>query len=296
MPELWRNAIVLGSAAVIIAAVAAFPRGRILVLVLVGVGVAAAFGLDVLDPAWALGSLGRDAPWTGALILAAWSLHAGTRWTQPRAWWSVVLTAALLGDVFVALGLAVCEPDPRRRARLVLAASGASLIGVTGGAAPLLLGWGGIEVAALGALCAAVGFVGGGDGARVRPSFEAGRVLVPVLGAVATWLVIAGGGLEFAAMGLESLPIVEPRFHRVVVAGAGALAGVVGDEGVMALYAQGTLDRALSLRTDETRQLLLAGLAVGGGLPLLLLTRSSLRVGLPLWAVQVLLLLLWASR
>ncbi len=295
MPELWRNALVMGGAAVLIAVAGAIPRVRLLVPVLGAVAVAVAFGLGVLDPAWVLGSLVRDAPWLGAAVLGLWSVHAGTGWVRSGSWWAVVVLSALLGDVFVAAGLAAAEPDPRRRARLVLAASGASLVGITSGAAPLILGWGGASVAAVGVLCAAVGFTTGGTSVRGPARFEPGRALVPLLGAVATWLVVAGGGVEFLAMGLEQLPVVEPRYHRLVVAGVAAVAGAVGDEGLMALYAHSALDRALSLRGDDARQLLVAGLGIGGGLPLLVLTRSSLRVGLPLWGLQALVLALWAA-
>ena len=71
------------------------------------------------------------------------------------------------------------------------------------------------------------------------------------------------------------------------------LLGVLTDEGAGALAAQAVLDRAFNIQGDWARQMSVAGLAVGGGLPLLLLSRSSLRVGLPLWALQVALTLLW---
>jgi hypothetical protein len=296
MPELYRNALALGGATVVIAVGAQFPRLRpflpFLALAACGLG----FGLEVLDRAWAFASLRSDAPWLVAVVLAAWSVHGGSAWLRARSWWAVVAAAAVFGDLFVAAGLAVVEPDPRRRARLVVAASGASLLGRTSGAGALVLGWGGVEVVALGIACALVGFVRGGvvDRAPLRPAWSA--MVPPLVAAVATWLVAAGGSLEVVAVGLEQAPIEFPRVWEALVAGAAALAGVLGDEGTFALIARGMLERALSLRGDQMRQLLLAGLGVGGGLPLLLYTRSSLKVGLPLWLVQVAMLLGWSLR
>lgn len=295
MPELWRNAVGMGAVAAILAVLAQLPRARVSMPVILLAGGGLAVFWKILDPAWALGSLGRDTPWAGATLLALWSLHAGSGWARPRAWWAVVGLAALFGDLFVALALAVAEPDPRRRARLVLAASGASVIGL-GGAAPLVLGWGGGSVAVLGLVCAAVGFTPGGGTERAAPSAAPGRVLVPLLGAVGVWLAIAGGAIEFLALGLERLPVVLPRVHTLAVAVGAAAAGAVGDEGVLALAADAALDRGFSLRDDSTRQALVAGLGIGGGLPLLVLSRSSLKVGLPLWAVQLLLLAGWTLR
>lgn len=297
MPEIVRNALALGGTAALLAGASQVPRLRAFLPVLALSGVVLALVLGALDRRWALASLGADAPWLGGGLLALWSLHAGSGWLKPRAWGVVVLVAALLGDRFVALGLAAAEPDAGRRARLVLAASGASLVGPVGSAAALGLGWGGLEVAVLGLLAAGVGFARAPGTAERGAPRPAPADLLPALAAVlGVWLATLGGGLEFAAQGLERLPLLFPRVHGPLTALAGALAGVLGDEGFLGLGVAGLLDRAGGIHDDLARQRLLAGLALGGGLPLLVLTRSSLRVGLPLWLLQLLLLLGWAWR
>jgi len=295
MAEIVRNALVLGGSAALLAGLGQHARVRPYLPFLALVGVVGALGLGALHPTWALASLLADAPWLGALALAAWSLHAGTGWLRVGAWPLVVLVAALLGDRFVALGLALGEPDPARRARLVLAASGASLVGPLGSAAGLSLGWGGMEVALLGLLAASVGYTRAGPPPeRVAPRFAAIELVLPLTAALGVWLATLGGALEFAAQGIEQLPLLFPRAHGVLLASAGALAGVLGDEGFLGLGVAGVLDRAGALHDDLARQRLLAGLALGGGLPLLVLTRSSLRVGVPLWLLQLLILGGWA--
>jgi hypothetical protein len=289
MIELWRNAAVLGAMALGASVVGASRGWRwtpAAVLCVVG----AAFALRVLSPAWVVESLLADAPWMAAAVLAVWSLNAGAGWLRPRAWPLVVLTAAVFGDRFVALGLAAVEPDPSRRARLVLAASGASFIGPAAGAAPLILGHMGVQAVGVGILLALVGFTrGGGDlGARspdLRGALEG--LVLPLCGALITWLAMAGGALEFAATGLEWLPNYWIPRGDLVAFAAAAFAGAIGDEGMLALCFREVQLRALSLRGDEIPLALNAGLAVGGGLPLLLLTRARLSVGLPLWLAQV---------
>ena len=126
MIEAWRNAAVLGAIAGALAVLGQFPRLRTFFPAFLLVGVGAGFYLKALDTHWAMSSLAADAPWLAVALLAAWTLHTETAWLRARTWPLVVLLAAIFGDRFVALGLAVAEPDPARRARLVLAASGAS--------------------------------------------------------------------------------------------------------------------------------------------------------------------------
>lgn len=295
--EAWRNAAVLGGIVAVICLLAQVRAVRPWLPALVIAGLGAAFGLGAAHKDWFLGSLADDAPWGSALLLAAWTAHGDTRWLRARSWPVVVLATALLGDLFVAMGLALCEPDPARRARLVIAASGASLIGWTSGAAPLVLGWGGLECVAVGLALAAVGFVPGGDFGRAAPDVRAGAkaLVVPVLGAVVAWLAIAGGTLELLADGLEKIPLLWIPRGDLLVYGGAVLAGAIGDEGLFALLARETELRALSLRGDEVPMALRAGLAVGGGLPLLVLTGCRLRVGVPLWLAQVGGTLAWLS-
>ncbi len=251
----------------------------------------------VIDPAWVWESIRLDVPWGSAILLALWGLQARLGWLRVEGWVGAVLGGVLVGDVAVATSLVMTEPDPGRRARLVLAASGASLIGRTGGAAPLLLGWGGGTLVVLGLLLALVGYSGSKKwGISVQKPVLSGAwpaLLTGIAGGLIVWLLITAGVLEFAAGRMEVLPVKLPAFGRWIVTAVGLGVGALADEGVGALAASETLARALSLREDWARQSLLSGITVGGGLPLLLITRSSLRVGLPLWLLQVAVLAAW---
>ena len=80
-------------------------------------------------------------------------------------------------------------------------------------------------------------------------------------------------------------PGQRPDFRELTLVLAGRLR--VEHEGGVMLLASETLDRAFSLRGDTVREALLVGGTVGAGLPALVATRSRLRVGVPLWLVQV---------
>ena len=202
-------------------------------------------------------------------------------------------------DRFTALGLVAGEPDPARRARLVLAASGASLIGLTGGPASLVLGWGGWRTAVLGLVLATVGWVGAPVASMVREGGKpATAVLAGVAGAAAVltaWVMIVGGTAEQLSLAVEQAPMLLPRAWRAVSCAGGIVLGLVLDEGAGAMIAKATLDRGLDIMTNVPKDVIRAGLAVGGGLPLLFLTGSRLRVGVPLWVGQVLIVLAWAQ-
>ncbi|MFN7145199.1 MAG: hypothetical protein ACK4YP_15605, partial [Myxococcota bacterium] len=174
---------------------------------------------------------------------------------------------------------------------------GASLIGGTSGAAPLVLGWGGPEAVGVGLVCAALGFAPGGGVERAAPDLKAAAtaLLVPVLGGVVTWLAVVSGALELVAMGLEQVPSLAMARGDLLVYAAAVFGGAVGDEGLFALFAHEVELRALSIRGDALPTAIRAGLAIGGGLPLLLLTRSRLSVGLPLWLAQVGVVTAWLS-
>ena len=126
-----------------------------------------------------------------------------------------------------------------------------------------------------------------------RTIFRILAALVPLLGAGIVWLAILGGALELVATGLEHVPLLAMARGDLLVFGSAVFAGAVGDEGVFALVVREIQLRGLSLRGDTLPMALRAGLAVGGGLPLLLLTRSRLRVGLPLWLLQIGLVTTW---
>jgi hypothetical protein len=293
--EAWRNAGALGAYTVLLL-LASQPRWarRWLAALFMG-GLGLAFYLQALDRRWAVSSFVADAPWVPAVLLALWMANAESGWLRARSWVGVVLATVLLGDRLVAVGLAAAEPDPGRRARLVLAASGASLIGVTSGAAPLVLGWGGAEAVLVGLLMAGVGFAPGGGVERVRPDGKAAAaaLLVPLLGAGITWLAILGGAVELVSQGLEQVPLLPFSHGELLVYAAAVLGAVVGDEGFFALIAREVELRALSLRGDTLPMAIRAGLAVGGGLPLLWMTGARLRVGLPLWLLQVAMVAGW---
>ena len=308
MTETLLDATLVLAAWLVASAVAGFaPRARVwgVVLVTVGVLVVAAVR-DVFRAPWVLDSLAQDVPWGAVALLAGWSALGRAAPVAVRRWPAVVLLAALAGDLLVAMGLALVEPDPRRRARLVLAASGASLLGPASGAAPLLLGWGGPQAVALGALLALVGFAGsaGSDPAWVErppaPLPELGRRVawgagLALAAGVAAWATLLTGGAELFAERVEMLPLERTGVARWFVLAGATFLGGAGDEGFGALFVREVAARALSVRGDWALDTARAGLCVGGGLPLLVLTRSSLRVGVPLWLAQVALVCAWVA-
>ena len=70
-----------------------------------------------------------------------------------------------------------------------------------------------------------------------------------------------------------------------------ALCTALSDGTAMAVFADGTLDRAASLRTTDLRFALAAGISVGGLGPLI--AAGSVRSGLRIWLLQVLLTVIW---
>ena len=289
MNDLVRNVMAVGTIVGLAGLAAQLRVGRFLVplLLLGGAGVAAY--LKVLGPEFAIDSFVHDAPWVGAAILAAWTFHARIGWVRATSWPAVVLLTALFGDVFTAMVLAHAEPDPSRRARLVVAASGASLCGRTSGEAALILGAGPWQVMVLGLVLAAVGFVTGGQvrWGDATPKAGIGPAWVALVFGAGVWLltlVYAGEGLATA---LEQARLYLPGLDKLAVGGGAIVTGMFLQEGGAALFLQSALDRALSLRGDSVREAMLVGLSIGGGLPLLIATGSRLRVGIPLWLVQV---------
>jgi hypothetical protein len=139
--EVLRDAL-LGAAIVgAFAVVARLPARFALVLapfVLAG-GAVALSQLGIVHPSWWAASLWRDPPWVAAAVLAAWVAQAELGWMRARSWFAVLGVTVLLGDVLATAAVAASEPDPRRRARLVVAASGASLVGYASGAANVAL-------------------------------------------------------------------------------------------------------------------------------------------------------------
>lgn len=297
--EALRNALIAAALGLSLGFAAHFRRlHRFLPLVfLAACGVLTYF--KMLDRAWALESLRLDADWVVGAQLIGWMMVSGLGLVRLSGWPATLAVAAVLGGRFAALGLVAGEADPRRRARLVLAASGASLIGLTGGPASLVLGWGGWRTVALGLVLATVGWVGAPLANVVR---EAGKpataVLAGVAGAsavLAAWVMTVGGTAEQMSFGIEQAPLYLPRAWRAVDCFGALLVGVIADQGAGAMLMHAVLDRGLDVMTNVPRDVIRAGLAVGGGLPLLFLTGSRLSVGIPLWIGQVLIVLCWAQ-
>ncbi len=292
---VFRNALVLGAIGCLALLLGRTRRAELWLPIYIVAAAGVAMGIRALHPAFLVESLRNDPPWATAALLSGWCVLAATGLVRARAWWAVVLASALLGDLLVATGLALCEPDDKRRAKLVLAASGASLVGPASGATALALGWGGWPLAGLGLALAAVGFAPGGE----RPEFKAefaprqvlGTALVPLWLALVTWLFMLGGVPDLGASYLEQLPVTLPGRAPVAAAAVAAIVGGLGVEPGVALFAQDLLRHATQLRGDWAPDALRIGVAVGGGLPMLFLTRSKLTVGIPLWVAQVLLAL-----
>ena len=257
---------------------------------------AVAFAIRVLRPAFALDSLVHDAPWLGAAAMAVFLVVGAAGVVRATSWWAVVLGTALVGDLAIAAGLCLAEPDPSRRARLVLAASGASLISPWSGASVLALGHGSLTISALGVLLAAIGFAPGGGKPTFAPpdtSVTWKAALLAASYAVLIWLFMLGGVPDLAAMGLEAMPPVFPGHATPVLGGLSILAGILGTEPGGALLAQDTVLHATQTRGAWVSDALRVGLSVGAGLPMLVATRSRLSLGITLWLGQVGLALGW---
>lgn len=299
MPEDVRNAAVAGCLAALLGIAVLFrPFHRFLPFFFLTCCAALRY-LEMLDRSWALESLKMDADWVVGVQLVGWMIVSGLGLVRLSGWPLTVAVAAVLGDRFAAIGLVSGEADPARRARLVLAASGASLIGLTGGPAVLVLGWGGWNTVALALVLAAVGWVGAPVASMVR---EAGKpataLLAGIAGAtavLAAWVLMVGGTAEYMAVAVEQVPLLLPRAWRMFLTGFAVLMGSVADEGAGAMALRATFDRSLEVMTRVPLDVMRAGLAVGGGLPLLFLTGSRLRTGLPLWGLQVTIVLIWAQ-
>lgn len=258
---------------------------------LLGALIAAGFAMQVLDVDFVVESIAVDAPWRLGLVLAAWTAFGASGAIRVTSWPAVVLATALVGDVAVATGLALAEPDPARRARLVVAANGASLIGPASSATTLALGVGGWATAGLGLVLALFGLVGGrGAHAVQRPDARAawGPALTVALCVPLVWGMAVGNAIEFIGFGLENLPPLQPGHATPTVGLVAVIAGAIGFEPAVALVAEHALALASALRGPWAADAIRLGVAVGSGLPALVASGSKLTVGLPLWVAQVL--------
>lgn len=292
------NAVALGAAAALCFFLARLQRAYLWLPAYLLAVVGLAFALRTLDYRFVVESLRFDPPWRTAGLLAVWCAVAAAGWLRVRSWWAVVLAAIAVGDMAVAIGLSLCEPDTSRRARLVLAASGASIVGPWSGATAVALGWGGAEMATFGLVLALVGVVGGGSPPVVvapdrTAAWRAG--VVPLWLALFTWVFMLGGVPDFAAMGIENIPVLLPQQQSAWLGGVAALLGALGAETALTLVAQDILLHATQIRGLWAVDGFRIGLAVGGGLPLLMMTGCRLMVGIPLWVLQVLLSLVFLA-
>ena len=259
---------------------------------------AVAFLYRAVHVSWVFASLRDDPPWLTAALLAVSVAVGASGAVRAASWPGVVLVTALFGDLAAAAGLVLAEKDEGRRARLVLAASGASLLTPWSGASVLAMGHGSWALSGLGLGLAALGLAGGGG----MPTFhkpnlaEAGRsALVPLYMAVLTWMFMLGGVPDRCAGILEGLPIVMPGHATVWTGMVATIFGALGYEPGVALFGRDVLLHGSQLHGAWAADAMRIGASVGGGLPLLLLTKSKLTIGLPLWVAQVLLALgfLW---
>ena len=295
MNQIIQDAIWLGAACGLAAFLGRIRRVEPYFLGLVAICVGIGFWRWNLDARWAGSSFVQDIPWKTVLKLALWAGLSRAGGLKIQGWVGAVLGGILIGDLAVAVSLAYHEPDAGRRARLALAASGASLAG-RAGAATLVLGWE-PKVAALGLVLALLGYVGGSfkvEGAPPRSLREGGLGALSALGAgVIVWLLSAGGNLEFAALQVEGFPGTKPGMERWLTVGPSLLLGLFFDEGAAAMAVQGVLDRALSVKADWALQSMMAGVGVGGGLQTLLIAKGDLKIGLSLLLIQIGILGAW---
>lgn len=289
-----RNAMALGAACFLSFFLARSRRAHLWLPLYFCAVLGLSFALRTVDYRFLIESIRYDPPWFSAGVLAVWCALAAAGWLRVRSWWAVVVGSVLVGDYAVAIGLAACESEASRRARLVLAASGASLVGPWSGASAVVFGWGGLEMAALGLLLAGVGFSrGGGLPALVRPdrqsALQAG--VVPLWLGLFIWLFMLAGVPDLAAMNIESLPVLMPQGQAVWLGLVATIWGALGAEPGVALLSQDIVVHATQVRSGWLADAFRVGLAIGGGLPMVMAAGGKLTVALPLWVVQVLLAL-----
>jgi hypothetical protein len=106
-------------------------------------------------------------------------------------------------------------------------------------------------------------------------------------------LAIVGGAADQAAFGLEWGVELADWMGPPVLVAAAALLTAMTDATAMAMVAVGIVDRALSLDTMSILPGLTAGIAVGGLAPLI--AAGSVRAGLKIWLLQVVLAVAWAT-
>lgn len=255
------------------------------------VGVTAGFAFHFETVPWAV--LGEsflwDIPWLAVVGVAAWMLVGASGVVRPSSFLGTVGTAALLGSMTAWVGAALAEPDEGRRARLVVAGTGAALITPWASPASWTIGVSGFEVALLGLGLALLGFTSGGKVVRVAPSWSemARAALLLVWLVLLVWLLRQAGLPDFIATGLEGLEVRLPGRATLWLGTVASIVGSLFHPAGAALLAGVVLEHASQLRGVWAQEALRIGLTVGAGLPALLLTRAKFTVGFPLWMLQV---------
>ena len=120
----------------------------------------------------------------------------------------------------------------------------------------------------------------------VNPVWQIAAVLMAML-------AIVGGLAEQIATGLEKIAELADWMGPPALALAAAVSAALTDGTAMAVLGTGVLDRAASIQSTDLRVALAAGVAVGGLAPLI--AAGSVKAGLRLWALQVVLAVLWVG-
>jgi hypothetical protein len=114
-----------------------------------------------------------------------------------------------------------------------------------------------------------------------------------MIGLLMALLAIVGGLAEQVATGLERVAELASWMGPPALTAIAALSTAITDSTAIAVLGDGILDRAVSLRSEDLRVALAAGVAVGGLAPLM--AAGSIRPGLRLWLAQVLLTIVWVG-
>lgn len=104
-------------------------------------------------------------------------------------------------------------------------------------------------------------------------------------------LAIGGGAAEQAAVGLEVSLELLGDWAAPALVGAMAVLAALTDGLAMAVFAQGVIDRAMSLDAHVLAAPMAVGAAVGGLGPLV--AAGALKAGWRLWVLQVLVAVVW---
>ena len=172
--------------------------------------------------------------------------------------------------------LVAAEPENRTRTKFVL---GVALLAVIPG----------LTVWALMVGIVGLAFMVGDRRGHVDLAF----VVWTALSLMVALLAVVSGLAEQIATGLEMVGELADWMGPPALTFLAAVCAALTDGTGFAVLIDGTLDRAISLREPHLRLGLTAGIAVGGLAPLI--AAGSIRAGLRLWALQVLVAVVWVG-